>query len=213
MKALKLTMAAVIASSLSLLPGKSNAQKIYIGAKAGVNFSKVDGDYLNSDFKGYFLGGAVVGLKAASFRVQGELLFTQSSLTTGDNFGDAFSGYLTNAGKSLKNGTFKQSELAVPITVGFNIVPKLLWISAGPQFSGVVSTTDASEFVNDTKSIVKKGYVSGVVGAEVELPFKLNAGVRYVFGLSDMNKISDVNASWKSSQVQVHVGVTLFNLL
>ncbi|WP_190277427.1 outer membrane beta-barrel protein [Taibaiella lutea] len=196
-----------------LFTAKSNAQKLYIGAKAGVNLSKTSGDNLDGDFKGYFLGGAVVGVKLSAIRVQGELLFTQTSLTTGDNFGNAFGNYLTTAGKNLKNGTFKQSEIAVPVTVGFNLIPKLLWISAGPQFSGVVSTTDASEFVKDTKSVVKKGYVSGVVGAEVQLPFKLNAGVRYVFGLSDMNNVGDVSDSWKSSQVQVHVGITLFNLL
>jgi len=211
MKAIKLTMIATMASCL-LFAGKSNAQKLYIGAKAGVNFSKVDGDYLSSDFKGYFLGGAVVGIKTSAIRVQGELLFTQSSLTTGDNFGSAFGNYLTNAGKNLKNGDFKQSELAVPITIGFNILPKLLWISAGPQFSGIVSTTSTDQFVTDTKSIVKKGYISGVVGAEVQLPFSLNAGVRYVFGLSDVNRFGDVDASWKSKQVQVHVGVTLFSL-
>ena len=146
-------------------------------------------------------------------RVQGELLFTQSSLTTGDGFTDAFGNYLTAAGKNIKNGTYKESELAVPITVGFNIVPKLLWISAGPQFSGVVSTTNVDQFFTDTKSVVKKGYVSGVVGAELQLPFKLNAGVRYVFGLSDMNNVADVGTSWKSSQIQVHVGVTLFSFL
>jgi len=210
MKALKLTIIATLAGLL--FTAESNAQKLYIGAKAGVNLNKTSGDHLDGDFKGHFLGGAVVGLKFTAVRVQGELLFTQTSLTTGDDFGSAFGNYLTAAGKSLKNGTFKQSELAVPVTVGFNLVPKLLWISAGPQFSGIVSTTDASEFVNDTKSIVRKGYVSGVVGAEVELPFKLNAGVRYVFGLSNMNKISDVDASWKSSQIQLHVGVTLFSL-
>ena len=53
MKAFKLTMIATFASCL-FFTTKSNAQKIYIGAKAGVNFSKTSGDYLKGDFKGYF---------------------------------------------------------------------------------------------------------------------------------------------------------------
>jgi hypothetical protein len=77
----------------------------------------------------------------------------------------------------------------------------------------VVSTSNVDDFFKDTKSVMKKGYVSGVVGAELQLPFSLNAGVRYVFGLSDVNNFGEVSGSWKTSQIQAHVGVTLFNLL
>ncbi len=97
------------------------------------------------------------------------------------------------------------NELSIPVLVGFNILPKLLWLQAGPQYTGVVSINDVDGFVKETKDVFKSGYLSGVVGAELELPFSLNAGVRYIFGISDRNN-TNVNETWRSSHFQIHVG-------
>lgn len=207
MKALKLTFVAALASFI-FSSTATHAQKLYLGIKAGVNMDQTNGDYLNSEFKGHFMGGGYVGFKFAMVRIQGELLFTQSSISTGNNFTDAFGNYVNNSANALSNGTFKTSELCIPITVGVNIVPKLLWIEAGPQYSGVVSTSDPDDFLHDAGDVIKKGYMSGVVGASVNLPFNLNAGARYIFGLTDRNN-TNVEDTWKTSQIQLHVGLTL----
>ena len=200
MKALKLTMIAAVASLL-LLTNKSNAQSIYLGPKIGVNFNQVKGKSLDEAFKGNFLAGAFVGVKFTALRLQGELLFTTGKVETDG----------TPSNPTYRDQTFKTSQLAVPVTVGFNIVPKLLWLYAGPQFTGVVSVNNPDDLYKGTEDVIKKGYVSGVVGADLQLPFKINGGLRYVFGLSDINNIGDVQGTWKSSQLQVHVGITLFS--
>jgi hypothetical protein len=208
MKAFKFTCIATALMACLCTATTTHAQKIYLGIKAGANFDKTNGDHLDGSFQGHILGGVYGGVRFSMVRIQAELLFTQSTVTTGDNFSQAFGQYVNNGVSNVKNGNFKTSELAIPVTVGVNIVPKLLWICAGPQYTGVVSTKNVDQFFNDSKDIVNKGYMSGVVGAELELPFKLNAGVRYIFGLSDRNN-TDVNESWKTNQFQLHVGFTI----
>lgn len=199
--------AALLCTLLS--PHFTHAQKLLLGIKAGVNLDRTGGDNLDGKFAGSFLGGAFVGVKFSKVKVQGELLFSQGKVTTGDNFGNAFKQYLKDGVSSAKEGTFKMNELSVPILVGFNILPKLLWVHAGPQYTGVVSIKDVDGLVKETKDVFKNGYLSGVVGAELELPFSLNAGVRYIFGISDRNN-TNVSDSWRTSHFQVHVG---FNIL
>jgi hypothetical protein len=203
MKSLKLTI--VCALLCLLVSVQSDAQNLLLGVKLGANFDKTQGENIDGKFSGYFMGGAYAGVKLTKIKVQAELLFSQSKITTGDNFVNAFGTYVTDNGKALKEGTFKMNELSIPITVGFNVVPKLLWVHAGPQYTGVVSIDDVDGFVKETKNVFKSGYISGVVGAELELPFNLNAGLRYIFGISDRNN-TNVSDSWRTSHFQLHVG-------
>ncbi len=200
MKALKSTIMATV-TSLLLLANTSNAQSIYLGPKIGVNFSQVKGKSLDNAFKGNFLAGAFVGVKFTAVRIQGEVLFTTGKVETDE----------TPSDPAYRNKTFKTSQIAVPITLGFNIVPKLLWLYAGPQLTGVVSVKNPSDFYQGTQDVIKKGSLSGVVGADLQLPFKINAGLRYNFGFSDINNVGDIAGSWKASELQVHVGITLFS--
>lgn len=209
MKFVRSTLTGAILLCSLLSSTHIHAQKLLLGIKAGVNLDRTAGDHLDGKFAGSFLGGAFVGVKFSKVKVQGELLFSQGKVSTGDNFGSAFKQYLKDGVSEAKEGTFKMNELSIPVMVGFNIVPKLLWIQAGPQYTGVVSVKDVDGLVKETKDVFKNGYLSGVVGAELELPFSLNAGVRYIFGISDRNN-TNVSDSWRTSHFQIHVG---FNIL
>lgn len=183
----------------------AHAQKFRLGVKAGVNMDKTQGDHLEGSFKGYFMGGAYIGLQFSKVRVQAEGLFSQSRITTGDNFKDAFRQYIRDGKQDLKNGTFKMNELSIPLMIGFNLVPKFLWIEAGPQYTAVVSIKDEDDMLKEPERVFNEGYVSGAAGVALELPLNLNMGVRYVFGLSDRNN-SDVPEHWKTSHIQIHIG-------
>jgi len=205
MNLLRSAITGAAAVSLLLTTQAASAQKLMLGIKAGANMDKTSGEHLDSKYSGYFLVGAYTGIKFSKLKVQGEVLFSQSQITTGNNFTDAFGNYITDNARAIGKGDFKMNELSIPITVGINVVPKLLWIHAGPQYTGVVSINDVDGFVKETKNVFKNGYLSGVVGAELELPFSLNAGLRYVFGISDRNN-TDVSESWRTSYFQLHVG-------
>jgi hypothetical protein len=198
-------IAAVTLLGACTTPFQSNAQNLRLGLKAGVNMDKTQGSHLNDDFKGYFMGGAYLGLQFSKVRIQAEALFSQSQITTGDNFNDAFKQYIQDGKQDLKNGTFKMNELSIPLIIGFNLIPKFLWIEAGPQYTAVVSIQDENDLLKEPERVFKKGYVSGAAGVTMELPLNLNAGVRYIFGISDRNN-SDVPDHWKTSHIQIHIG-------
>lgn len=203
-------IAAMLGLCLLCSVNPAKAQKLLLGIKAGVNLDRTTGDHLDEKFSGYFLGGAYAGVRFNKVKVQADLLFSQSKVTTGDNFKSAFGNYLSDNAAAIREGTFKMNELSIPVTVGFNVLPKLLWIHAGPQYTGVVSIKDVDGFVKETKDVFKNGYLSGVVGAELQLPFSLNAGVRYIFGISDRNN-TNVSDAWRTSHFQIHVGLGILN--
>ncbi len=188
----------------------SQAQGLLLGLKAGVSFDKTQGKNLEGEFSGYFLAGAYAGVRFTNVRVKAEALFSRGTITTGDNFKDAFGSYLSQSASNIKDGTFKMNELSIPVLVGFQLIPKFLWIEAGPQYTGVVSIKDVDGFLRESKDVFKSGYLSGVVGAELQLPFNLNAGARYIFGISDRNN-TNVSGAWRTSHIQVHVGIGLLN--
>lgn len=204
MNNLRLFLASILLSAMAW-PLQSHAQGLRLGIKAGVNFDKTQGEHLDGDFSGYFLGGAYVGLQFTKFRIQAEALYSQNTMTTGSSFKDAFNNYISQKGEDLKSGSFEMNELSVPIVVGVNIVPKLLWVEVGPQYTAAISLKDKDGFLTDVENVVKKGYVSGLVGASLELPLNLNVTVRYVFGLTDRNN-TDVSEQWRSSHIQATVG-------
>jgi hypothetical protein len=204
MKILKISILGILIACL-FFPIQSRAQGLRLGVKIGANLDQTHGTDLTGDFSGYFLGGAYVGIQMSKIRIQAEALFSQSTLTTGDNFNDAFSQYINDNKQDLKSGTFKMNELSIPVMVAFNIVPKFLWIEAGPQYTAVVSINDVDDFLKESDRVFKSGYVSGLVGVSLELPLNLNAGVRYVMGFTDRNN-TDVPANWKTNHIQIHVG-------
>lgn len=195
----------LFALSFFSFQNNSQAQNLRLGAKIGANIDRTSGDDLNSNFGGYFLGGIYGGVQISKIRVQAELLFSQTTISTGTNFRTAFHDYInTNVG-SVQNGTFKMTELSIPVVIGINLVPKLVWLELGPQYTSVVSIQDKNSFLKETENVFKKGYFSGFIGLGLELPFNLNVGARYVMGISDRNN-TNVKDSWRTNHVQVSLG-------
>jgi hypothetical protein len=205
----KLAICAGIAlAAITAQPIAAQAQKPMLGAKLGLNLDQTSGDALDSKFNAYFLGGVYAGLRFEKISLHAEGYFTQTTMTTGTNFGNAFSNYIKGSVADAQNGDFKLSELSIPVLVGFKVAPRL-WLQAGPQFTAVVNINDKDDILKETESVFKSGYISGVVGAWVDLPFRLNASARYVFGLSNRNNASEVPETWRTSHIQLAVGLRI----
>lgn len=183
----------------------SEGPGLLLGLKAGVNFDQTQGSHLDGSFDGYFIGGGFVGIKMNKVKVQGELLFSQNTIATGDNFKSAFFQYLSTNGQQLRNGEFKMDELSIPIFVAYNLIPKFLWLEAGPQYTSIISIKNKDDFIRDTKDVFKSGYLSGLVGVSLNLPLHLTLGGRYIFGLSDRNN-TEVSDRWRTNQYQITLG-------
>lgn len=187
-------------------PGPLDVQ---LGLKAGVNFSKLNGSTWSGGYKAGLHGGAFLSANVKKLGGQIEAYYSQASYTASGaelhkaslNAGKML---LKNTADSAKNGEISVSYINVPLLLNLNLFGNAT-IQLGPQYTGVLSVKDKDNLLADAGSFLSNSDVSGVIGVWLNLPKKLNAGVRYTFGLSDMN-FSSVGESWKNRNIQVHIG-------
>lgn len=178
-----------------LLGAVAYGQGISGGVKAGLNLA-------NQTFSGNgyttspsFLPGFHAGVYATMmfgerFGLQPEILYSGQGAKSGDQ-------------------KYKVNYVNIPVLARFN-VNKVLSFHAGPQFGVLTSakfTSGSSE--QDMKDQVKGTDMGIAAGMGIDLPMKLNFGVRFVQGLSN---ISDVDSSIKQKNynLQLSVGYKLF---
>ncbi len=198
----KLLLSLVAAFSVA---GAAHAQNMDVGLKVGANISQLNGASWDDGYKANILGGAFVGFRALRMGVQGEAFFTQSTYTIGKTTKDFADANFKNAVDSARGGSFRLNELSVPVLFQLKVAGPL-WLQAGPQFTAILSASDKDNLLKNPDDFFKKASVDGVVGAQAILPFKLQAGVRYVFGLSGINNAQGVADSWKQRGFQIHIG-------
>ena len=190
-----------------------NILEVDLGIKLVANLSQVEGKYWENGYKTNFMGGAFLSIGGPMFGGQIEAIFTQATYQSGEGFNDLYKD-LFNAGKeSVQNSSYKVNYLSVPVMVNFKVLPRIK-LQAGPQFSKVVTVIDKEGMFRDAKDIFKSGSIDAVAGIWVDLPFRLNAGARYVIGLSNMNSedgntyTQKIDDTWKQKTLQIHIGYT-----
>lgn len=168
----------------------SQAQGIDFGIKAGANFANFSGD-LDSDGITNFHAGAVLELNIVPmFSVQAEGLFSsQGGKAKYDDGG------VVGVAEDIN-----LDYIAVPVLAKFYVLPDRLSITAGPQFSFLVSDAkDAWE--------TKKFDLAASGGVELKIIAGLFAQARYNVGLSNIND-GDGEGSFdvKNNVFQLSVG-------
>ena len=181
----------------------ANRTRVGFGPKIGVNLSKMDGTSWEGGYKTNLLAGAWLAVNGSRFGLQLEGVFTQTSYITGSNFDSIYHQYMQAGTDSLTNGRFRLNYFNIPLIVQVRILNRV-WLQVGPHYSGVVSIQDKDEFVKDATALFEDGTISIIGGLWVEMTRHLNAGARYVLGLSDLNK-TDIEA-WKQRDLQIHIG-------
>jgi hypothetical protein len=189
----------VLAQDLPVL----NRIHVAVGPKIGVNLSKMDGQSWEGGYKTNLLGGVFLAIHGNRFGIQAEGLFSQTSYVTGPSFDTIYKQYIQAGKDSLNGGQFRLSYFNIPLMAQVRILNRV-WLQVGPQYSGVVSVRDKDEFVKDAEQLFHSGTISAVGGLWIEMTRHLNAGARYVMGLSNINK-TDIE-SWKQRDVQIHIG-------
>lgn len=174
------------------------------GPKIGINLSKLNGENWDGGYKTNLLGGAWLSLHGKRFGLQVEGLFSQTSYVTGPGFDSVYSQYIRAGQDSLQSGKFRVRYFNIPLIAQVRILNRV-WLQVGPQYSGVVSVKDVDEFTNDAQSLFATGSIAAVGGLWVEMTRHLNAGARYVMGISNLNE-TNVSESWKQRDIQIHIG-------
>jgi hypothetical protein len=175
--------------------------QFHIGAKAGVNITKVDGHSFKDQFRyGYHVGGfAEIGL-GNKFALQPEVLFSQYSTTLDSNYNHVYQNVFNSNQSSVK-----LSYLSVPVLLNYKLIGNLLTLQAGPQFSILIDQN--KNLLQNGGKAFSDGDFALVGGAQLKLAaFRLSG--RYVVG---MKNISDIDNSdrWKSQAFQVSLGFAL----
>src|SRR6187402_1352767 len=168
--------------------------QFHVGAKAGVNMTKIDGQSFSESFDyGYHLGGfAEIGL-GSKWALQPEVLFNQYNSKTTTEFSDIYQG------ESFKNVTL--NYLSIPLLLSYN-ASKLLSLQGGAQVG--ILMDKSKTLAKNGQEAFKDGDFSLLGGVQLNLgSFKVSG--RYFVGLNNINDV-DSKDKWKNQGFQLSLG-------
>jgi hypothetical protein len=179
-------LAAVAIFSLSTMNAQGGVQ---FGAKAGANFSNLNGDDADEaglDGRTNFHVGGVVNIGINEwFSLQPELIYSMQGYEY-DILGESVTGRL--------------NYINIPIMADFTIAEGLS-LQGGPQIG--INVTSEEEGLGETVDTEAESTdISTGIGAQYELPMGLFFQARYMIGFSDV--FEDVDA--KNSVISLSVG-------
>ena len=179
----------------------SSAQSFHIGAKAGANLTKIEGQSFKQSYElGYQLGGFVELDLNKNWGIQPEILFSQTNTIIDSGYKAIY--------QDIDNAVIGQKAhlnyLTIPILLRLN-AGNLLTLNLGPQFS--ILTNEDKTLLRNGQAAIKHGDLAGVLGAQINLG-ALRVYGRYNFGLNNINDI-DNQDKWKSQQLQFGLGLKL----
>ena len=173
-----------------------------IGAKAGVNINRIDGQSYQSGFNyNYLLGGFMQFNFSKIFGIQPEVNFVQGSSHFTNDATDVYDD-LFASGSQRKA---KLNYIKVPVLLNVNIgQSKRVKLQVGPQVGGLLKQTVDS--LKSNKDFYKSSDWSLLGGIWIQIPF-INLGARYELGLTNINNI-DTRQKWKSQAFTIFAGFT-----
>ena len=165
------------------------SQGIGLGLKAGANFANQSITDISTNSRTGFSGGAYLVLAfSEKLAIQPEFLFSSQGAEIPD-----------------LNEISQLDYLTIPLLLRWKPVSALS-IDAGPQFSSLLSAVDKSG--EDIKEDFKNSDLGLALGATAHLPLGLNAGLRYVWGFTNVGDFQE-DTEVKNRVVQVFVGWTI----
>ena len=186
--------------AIALLTMQAASAQFRLGAKAGANLVKVEGQAFKDEFRyGYHLGGfAEIGI-IRKLTIQPEVLFNQYSMTLDSSFKSVYENIITS-----EQSHVKLNYLSVPILLNYKFLGPI-YLQAGPAFSILIDQN--KNFLQNGGDAFKKGDFSMIGGAQVRIS-RIYLSGRYVVGLANINDIDD-KEKWKSQAIQLSVGLSL----
>lgn len=177
-----------------------DVKPLRVGIKGGANLNKISGKGFDEAFKfNYHLGGFLQVNFSENIGLQPEVIFSQSSTKTSDNFSDIYTDFSDDANR--KN--IKLNYLNIPLLL--NVGSKDVKFQLGPQYSVLLNKND--NIIENGKRAFKDGNFAAVGGIWVQLPIPINLSARYIIGLNDINDLPNSD-QWKNQAIQLAVGFT-----
>lgn len=170
-----------------------SAQEVRLGAKGGVSFSTFSGDRLGNikSRTGFHIGVLAEFPLSDVFAIQPEILYS----TKGGKYSEKGTELGVNYSYRVEQ---KMDYIDVPVLAKFYLLDGLS-VEAGPQISFL--TTSSSEYEGSLGDLTISGedelwdFIKTDFGIAGGISYRLPAGVffsaRYIFGLSNINDVSD----------------------
>jgi hypothetical protein len=199
----------VLICAQSIVAKEKFGTDIGIGIKGGLNFNKVTGKGWKEQFNTDPHAGFFVHINKKHLGVQLEAVWSQSHVTVDSSFYGLYHQYINQGIDSLDNESFKFSTISIPFLLNIKLT-RFLWIQGGPQFSANINVADKSKIIKSGLNVIAQQNYSAVGGLWFQFGgnaplIRVNAGVRYIVGLTNLNEFSNVN-QWKNQMIQVHLG-------
>jgi hypothetical protein len=178
--------------STTVVFGQSGKSKKVIpnldfGIKAGLNIEQMRGDKtIDTNFKLGGIGGLFLSVHQRHIGGRVEALVKTVRY------------HVYNAGYIH----VRTVSLDVPFLFDYVFFDRL-HVLGGPQLTALISAKRANGV--DVKNNFKNADFSAVLGAEVDLPFRLSVGLRIIQGFVNVNNTKP-SAKWKNSSAQLTVG-------
>ena len=168
----------------------AEAQEFRMGAKAGVNFASIGGEYAeNFDPRvSFHLGGLVEIPLTGKFAIQPELLYSSQGMKEG---------YYTFVFNSNIKSNLKLDYINIPIMGKYYIIENLS-IEVGPQVGFLISAKNKYSYHQESgTNDVKNSFKTLDLGIGLGASYRLNNGVffslRFNKGLSNVNDSNRYN--------------------
>ena len=171
------------------IPSFVFAQGVGFGLKGGVNFANQSIQNITTESRtGFHGGGYFVFAFSENIALQPEVLFSSqgSDLPDVDQLNEF-------------------NYLSVPVLLQVKPI-SFLSFEAGPQFSFLLDAKNSGVSIKDE---IKKSDFGIAAGTTLHLPIGLNAGVRYVWGFTNISEL-DNDSEIKNKMFQVFLGWTIF---
>jgi hypothetical protein len=181
-----------------LFIGGTYAQGFQLGIKGGANISQEQGRSFDQGFKfGYSIGGFAELNFSKKWGIQPEILWNEYTTRTATDADQIYTGLGTDKNISL-------NYLTAPILLSYTPA-KLLTLQAGPQFGILINQSES--FPTNTKEAFKKGDVSFVAGAQLNLAW-VKLGARYYKQINNTDNLGNVD-TWTYQGFQAYVGIRI----
>lgn len=183
-------------------PNSDHENFFRIGAKAGLNINKIDGQSYKSGFNyNYLLGGFMQFNFSKRFGLQPEVNFVQSTSEFSNDASNVYDDLFSDGSQKKA----KLDYLKIPLLLNINVGPsKRVKLQIGPQVGSLLHQNIDS--LKENRDIFKKGDWAAVGGLWIQLPF-INIGARYELGLTNLNNVDNIE-KWRSQAFTIFAGFT-----
>lgn len=174
----------------------SNAQKVIIGMKGGLDFSKISGKSFSSSYSPSFEAGAYTAIRINSkWGIQTELVYSQGieKINSDGMLQVVYTGGIVNSDVS---STATIGAITVPFLVTYKI-NNLFSLNAGPAFS---ANTYTNENIFQNGQVAFKTTDLSICGGATLNLSGFDFYFRYTHGLNNINNY-DNQDDWKSRRM------------